>query len=689
MLDIKKPELLCPAGSPLAMDAAIDGGADAVYMGGRLFNARIFAKNFTDQDLAESIAKAHSYGTKVYITLNTLIYDREMSELLRAAEHIYRCGADGVIIADMGAATVLHRYLPDLPLHASTQMSGHCTDAGRFLSRLGYTRMVLARETPYSDIREFTKNSPIEAEVFVHGALCVCHSGQCLFSSAVGQRSGNRGECAQPCRLPYYVDGQSKYPLSLKDLSLARHVPELIDAGVASFKIEGRMKSPEYIREVSSVWRRLIDEKRSASDDEMDYLARIFSRSGFTDSYFVGKVMSQGRSMLGVRSDSDKQNSRMLEPFDKIRRKIGVDVAVVIESDKPMKLTVSYANRSVTVFGQTPMTAQKAPIDEETVLRSISKTGETPFEIKNADITLGEGLMVPVSWLNALRRSAFEAFGEQSGENARELDGSVEYRPLPKGRQLKGSQRVEKLSARFYSADQITNKAREYFDSIFLPLQNYGSVADGVVMPAVIFNSERAVVLDMLRDAKAKGARYALVGNIGHAELCDEAGLIRLGDYRLNIYNRESVEAYEKEGFGEMILSPELTLPQIRDIGRNTAVIVYGRLPLMTLEKCVIKEIADCEKCRSCSVVLKDRKGIEFPVLREWEHRNIIYNSVPLYMADRQGVLSDNGITSKHFIFSTESPEEVDSVIEAYRSGKAPGDDGTHFTSKGVKRILG
>ena len=197
---------------------------------------------------------------------------------------------------------------------------------------------------------------------------------------------------------------------------------------------------------------------------------------------------------------------------------------------------------------------------------------------------------------------------------------------------MKGSQRVEKLSARFFSADQITNKAREYFDSIFLPLQNYGSVADGVVMPAAIFNSERAVVLDMLRDAKAKGARYALVGNIGHAELCDEAGLIRLGDYRLNIYNRESVEAYEKEGFGEMILSPELTLPQIRDIGRNTAVIVYGRLPLMTLEKCVIKEIADCEKCRSCSVVLKDRKGIEFPVRCRMGYSELL-NSVPIWLA--------------------------------------------------------
>ncbi len=689
MLDIRKPELLCPAGSPLAMDAAIDGGADAVYMGGRLFNARILAKNFTDQELAEAIAKAHSYGTKVYITLNTLIYDREMSELLRAAENIYRCSADGVIIADIGAAAVLHRYLPELPLHASTQMSGHSADAARFLSRLGYTRMVLAREMSYSDIGEFTKNSPIEAEVFVHGAICVSHSGQCLFSSAVGQRSGNRGECAQPCRLPYYVCGQSKYPLSLKDLSLARHVPELIDAGVASFKIEGRMKSPEYIREVSSVWRRLIDEKRSASDEEMDYLARIFSRSGFTDSYFVGNVASDGHSMLGVRSDSDKQSTRMLEPFDRIRRKIGVDAAAVIEADKPMKLTLFDETKSVTVFGQTPMAAQKAPIDKETVLRSISKTGETPYEIKNADITLGDGLMVPVSWLNALRRSAFDAFGRQNGVCVRSLDGSLEYEPLPKGKRLSRAARAVRSSARFYSAAQITSKAKEYFDSVFLPLQNYDAVADGVVMPPVIFDSERAAVLDMLKSAKAKGARYALVGNIGHTDICDEAKLIRLGDYRLNIYNRESVEAYGKEGFGEMLLSPELTLPQIRDIGRNTAVIVYGRLPLMTLEKCVIKEIADCEKCRSSSAVLKDRRGIEFPVLREWEHRSIIYNSVPVYMADRQDVLSDNGIMSRHFIFSAESPEEVDQVIEAYRSKKAPGDDGTRFTSKGVKRILG
>lgn len=666
----KKPELLCPAGSPLAMDAAIDGGADAVYMGGTLFNARIYAKNFTGQELTEAIARAHFFGTKVYITLNTLVYDREMADFLRAAEHIYRDGADGVIIADIGAASVLHRYLPDLPLHASTQMSGHCTDAARILAENGFTRMVCAREMPYTDICEFTKNSPIEAEVFVHGALCVCHSGQCLFSSVVGGRSGNRGECAQPCRLPYNVNGKQKYPLSLKDLSLAEHVPELIDAGVASFKIEGRMKSPEYIRAVASVWRRLIDEGRRADKAEMDYLAGIFSRSGFTDAYFTSNI---NHTMLGVRSEADKYKTRMLEPFDRIRRKIPIDISVSVQADKPMSVTAVGESGTVTVYGQVPMAAKNAPIDRESVLRSLSKLGDTPYEIRNAKADVGEGLMVPVSWLNMLRRSAVEALKEQS-HCLRNPAEQAKY-SLP---EFERPNR-KTVSARFYSPSQISEKAVKYFDRIYLPLHKYDSRANGVIMPAVIFDHEKEKVRKMLGQSMKSGAEYALVGNIGHIGLADSAGFKLIGDYRLNIYNRESVAAYRKLGLCECILSPELTLPQIRDIGSDTAVIVYGRLPLMTLEKCVIRETADCVTCQADKAVLCDRRGVEFPVLREWEHRNVIYNSVPVYMADRKDMLAQNGVVSEHFIFSTESSEQVDKIIDAYLNGLG--------TSENIKRI--
>ncbi|MBQ8344649.1 MAG: U32 family peptidase [Clostridia bacterium] len=260
MRERQMPELLCPAGSFAALEAAIEGGADAVYMGGTLFNARIHAKNFTPQELERGIALTHSYGVKVYIAANTLIYDREIEDFLRAAEEAYLAGADALIVADVGCAAAVHRRLP-IELHASTQLSGHNAEAARRLAACGFSRMVCAREMSREDLAAFTAASPIEAEVFVHGALCVCHSGQCLFSSLVGGRSGNRGECAQPCRLPYGLkNGKRGFPLSLRDLSLAEHLPELARMGVASLKIEGRMKSPEYVRDVAAVFRRLLDE---------------------------------------------------------------------------------------------------------------------------------------------------------------------------------------------------------------------------------------------------------------------------------------------------------------------------------------------------------------------------------------------------------------------------------------------
>ena len=295
-----KPELLAPAGSILALKAAIEGGADAIYIGGSAFNARMKAKNFDENELKEGIRLAHEYGVKVYIAANTLILDRELDEYLRAAESAYLLSADAMIIADIGAASEVKKRIP-IELHASTQLSGHNVEAAKKLYEAGFSRMVLAREMPKEDIARFCKESPIESEVFVHGALCVCHSGQCLFSSIVGGRSGNRGECAQPCRLPFKnKNGKGEsYPLSLKDLSLASHITELCEMGVSSFKIEGRMKSPEYVRDVTARWRALLDANTNASKADMEYFASVFGRGGHTDAYFVKKIDSK---MLGEQT---------------------------------------------------------------------------------------------------------------------------------------------------------------------------------------------------------------------------------------------------------------------------------------------------------------------------------------------------------------------------------------------------
>lgn len=569
------PELLAPAGSPAAFAAALDAGADAVYLGGLGFNARAGAVNFSPEALRDAVFAAHERGVRVYLTLNTLVWDRELRDFLKAAESAYLCGADALIVADLGGASALRRVFPDFPLHASTQMSGHSVFAARVLADAGFSRMVLARELSRENIAEFTKNSPIEAEVFVHGALCVCHSGQCLFSSVVGGRSGNRGECAQPCRLPYGTPNGKNYPLSLKDLSLAQYVPELIDMGVASLKIEGRMKPPEYVSAVIRTWRRLLDERRGATPDEMRYLADVFSRSGFTDAYYTSSV---SHSMLGTRTEADKARSSALKPKS---------------------------------------TSPAAPRGDKIVL---------PLRDHRAEDYSPE----KPSGIRPVRRTAY-----------------------------------------FHDPWQYTEKAKDFFDLAFIPLERYsravkeGNAPAGVALPPVITDAEADDVRRMLAAAKKSGASDALIGNIGHLGYVIEAGLVPHGDFRLNIANSESATAAERLGFADFILSPELTLPRIRDIGGTALAVVYGRLPLMITEKCVGRECGGCKNCGTGKNFLVDRMGKRFPVLRVRDHRSMIVNCLPTYMGDRADALSSAHITAEHYIFTCETPREVDSVIRA------------------------
>ncbi len=655
------PELLCPAGSPEAFSAAIEGGADAIYVGGTAFNARINAKNFTAEELREAIKLAHSYGVKVYVAANTLIYDRELGDMLRAAQDAYLCGADALIVADLGAAKMIRERMP-IPLHASTQVSGHCADAAKRLSELGFSRMVCAREMSRDDLAEFVKSSPIEAEVFVHGALCVCHSGQCPFSSLVGGRSGNRGECAQPCRLPFKNPKGNGYPLSLKDLSLAQHIPELCNMGVASFKIEGRMKSPEYVRDVARIWRRLIDEKRGADKKEMADLAEIFSRGGFTDGYYLKNINGK---MLGVRSEADKKNSRALVPFEKITRKIPLCLSARLIAGEPMTLTANDGRRSVTVSGAVPEEAHTAPLTPEAVRKNLSKLGNTPYELEEINITLGENIIVPVSAINALRRSAIDGLLQEELPKRESL-----FEPAPKVSAIAQKPRITGNTALFYFPERIPKEAYEFFDTLYVPLEKYSGETAGVALPPVIFDSEREKIKGLLKKAKELGATNALVGNIGHISLAKEAGLAARGDLRLNITNSETAAELDRNGFFDLVLSPELTLAQMRDIARacpTARTVIYGRVPLMVTEKCVGREIGDCNSCESGKSFLTDRRGVRFPVLRSFEHRSIIVNSIPHYMADRQAELERFGLSAGHFIFTTESAEEIKKVINAYK----------------------
>lgn len=643
-------------GSREALEAAIQGGADAVYFGGLGFNARKNARNFGVEEMRDAILLAHTYGVKVYVTQNTLVYDRELDAYLSAAASALAAGADALIVADMGGAMALRRRFPEAELHASTQMSGHNVEAAKRLADLGFSRMVCARELSFEDLKILIEQSPIEIEMFVHGALCVCHSGQCLFSSVVGGRSGNRGECAQPCRLPY----SGGYPLSLKDLALAEHMTELIELGVSSLKIEGRMKSPEYVRDVTRIYRRLLDERRNATRDEMGELAEIFSRGGFTDGYYTQRI---GKKMLGVRSESDKQSSRAVLPFRGIERKLPVDMYAEIERDKPALLRFASGEKTVTVTGDVPFEAINAPLSEDAVKKNLLKLGGTPFACRTPHISLGAGLMMPVSALNALRRKAVRALTEALSARPEVI---VNDTPMV----FDTGERKKHRTAVFSSASQIPASAREYFDIIYLPLAEYDGSVDGVALPPVVLDRERARVEALLDEAVKKGAKHALVGNFGHISIAEHYGLDLHGDFRLNITNRASLECARMMGLRDAILSPELSLPQLRDIGGVGSVIVYGRLPLMVLEKCVGKELGSCNDCSHGNTRLVDRKGISFPVLREWEHRSVIYNSLPTCLSDRMDTLRAAGLCGEHYIFSTESRAECETVIAAFRRGE-------------------
>lgn len=670
----KLPELLSPAGSFEALRAAIDGGADAIYMGGASFNARINAKNFGTDEMREAITLAHSYGVKLYQTVNTMVFDKETDDLLRAAEESARAGIDAFIVSDLGAAGLLRSYLPEVPLHASTQMSIHSTLGAKELEKHGFERVVPARELSREDIISLVKGTSLEVEIFIHGALCVSHSGQCLFSSLVGGRSGNRGLCAQPCRLPYACEGQrigDRYPLSLKDLSLAEHIGEIIDSGVASLKIEGRMKSPEYVRGVTSIWRELLDGGKDASKAEMQKLADFFSRGGFTDSYYKKTV---GRGMLGVRSEEDKQASREVEKFNKITRKAPIDMAVYLAQGEPIRLTLKKGDTSVTVTGEVAQKAINAPLGEESLRKNLSKLGDTPFTLGNLECEIKGEAILPMSAINALRREGAEAL-----VNA--ITGKKEIKIGEKNIKKCKEKPQKRNVGRFYSPEQITESAHKFFDVITLPLDKFaykGDCANGFVMPAVIFDSEESRVEKMLETAAVLKPEFAIVSNLGQIALVKKhmPEIKLIADFRFNIGNSQSAAFFEENGFESYVASAELTLPQLRDLKGARAAIVYGRVPLMTLEKCVIKELYGdrraCDICAGGKAEMKDRKGFVFPIIREMEHRNIVLNSLPTSMSDRQDELARAGISDRHFLFYTESAYEVDSVIESYQNSLCP-----------------
>ncbi len=694
-----KPELLCPAGSPEALRFAVQSGADAVYLGCGDFNARRSAQNFSPEDLAPSVRYCHERGVRVYLTLNTLLTDRELPQALSLAREACRAGVDAVLVQDWGLLALLGAALPDLPLHASTQMSIFTPGGAAAVAEDGCRRVVLARECSASQTAALCRQGAAEVEVFAHGALCMCYSGQCAMSALLGGRSGNRGRCAQPCRLPYTLLAEGLppargnapgYPLSLKDNCLSGDLAAMEDMGVACLKIEGRMKRPEYVAVVGGIYRRLLDEGRGPTAEEQRQLEAAFSRSGFTRGYWAGRP---GRDMFGTRPQGAAEPEEL---FARVRaacqgdalRQVEVDFSCRIAPGEAASLTArDGAGHCVQVLGPVPQAARTRPLTEEEVAARLKKTGGTAYVCRRAEAEVAPGLALPASALNALRRSALEALGQArcALPPRRELPPP----PAPEDR-FAAPAPAYTVSAR--SMEQIARLPRQLSPArVYLPLEELcrdgETLPEGpewcALLPRVWREEDEAALRRMLRQAQGRGVTAVLAGNIGHTALVKDMDFTLYGDYGLNVFNGRALAYLAKKGFSSACLSFELRFSQIRDLPKAlpAEAIVYGRLPLMITENCLLHCGGLCGKkgtdpllpsAAPCSrpSALKDRTGAAFPLLFQWGHRTEIQNSLPLWLAD-QAAWRSLGLAFARLRFTTESAQEAEAVCRGYLARQA------------------
>lgn len=654
---MKLPELLAPAGNFAALEAAIEGGSDAVYFGASRFNARMRAGNFTDEELEAAVKLCRAHGVKSYVTMNIRLYDREIEDALRVAARLYALGASALIVADNGLAREIKRQVPGLEIHASTQMSGHTAEDCIALKNAGFTRMVCPREISGERLKRLCSESPIEIEMFSHGAYCVSFSGQCLMSAVMGGRSGNRGSCAQPCRQPYTQKGEKGYPISLKDMCLASQIEDIIKSGVASLKLEGRQKPAEYVYGVTKIYRRLLDEGRNATEAELRELANLFSRQGFSDGYYRNRA----GGMIGVRTIEEYRESEKTV-FGGLKRRVPVSVSISARIGEKLAYNMTTPTCSVTVYGDTVEYSENmSPMTKENAEKNASRLGNTPFELKTCSYTGDSGALVTGSMLNRLRREAVEKL--LSPEKREEPPVLYRAPGAKKGGKVK-------YTAEFSYPSQITERARRFFSEAYLPEGREGA---SVSLKPIRFEGDIP-----------EGERV-LCHTTGQLYEAIRSGNAADASYRLNVFNSATAAELCEMGALSVTLSPELTVPQMRDIAAECEkrVIVYGRLPLMTMFRCAISDggkncklggsgFAGGRSESACKSSIKDRRGVEFPILSLPDCTNVIYNSVPLYMADKKNDLMRTGADAWHFIFSDESPEEVDRIIECYEKELPP-----------------
>ena len=701
-----KPELLSPAGSPEALRAAVLCGTDAVYLGWGEFNARRNAKNFSDEEFADALLFCHQRGVRVFLTLNTLLTDRELPKALETARQACRLGIDAILIQDWGLFTLLREALPDLPLHASTQMSIFTSGGACEAAEMGCERVVIARECSAEDTATICRNCPAEIEIFCHGALCMCYSGQCAMSALIGGRSGNRGKCAQPCRLPYGVDEKAcGYPLSLKDSCLADSLQEAAAMGVACLKLEGRMKRPEYVAVITGIYSRLLEENRRPTAAEKEALEQAFSRSGFTDWYWQGR---KGPGMFGTRPENAQDPKELFAAaraaYEKeSARTVPLRFAFHAAAGQEISLSATDCDgNSVTVTGPVPEAARNRAITAEDIASRLAKTGGTAYRCEDADVTVEDGLSLSAAVLNALRRDALEAL-------------TLERTAVPVRRELPAPALPEntcsaaspKLTVSVTSMEQLSEELLSLSPAIvYVPLDVLAEVTalpafNGIwctVLPRIWKDSDEPLLRRWLEHAKTLGVTAAALGNLGHLSLVRGTGLAMYGDLGMNVFNARSAEFLRTKGTETACLSFELRGAQIRDMAKPlpAEAVVYGRLPLMIMENCLVKnktgckldrngsEVPACGPCRSAHT-LNDRTGARFPLLPAFGHRTEIQNCKPMYLADRSD-WKQLGLTYARLRFTTETAAECTAIFRAYlESAPAAGDYTRGLFDRGVE----
>lgn len=643
--------------------AAVRSGADAVYLGTQTLNARRNAKNFNQEELLEAARYCHERGVKLYVTLNTLVFDDELETVQNEVRFLAGAGVDAVIVQDLAVAKIVRDCAPSLPLHASTQMIIHNAEGAKAAAEFGFQRVVLARELTIEEMKSIRAQTDIALEVFVHGALCMCVSGACYLSSMIGTRSGNRGQCAQPCRLNFQSGGR-EYVLSLKDLSALQHFKELAEIGVASFKIEGRMKRPEYVAmAVDSCRKALLCESYDTKT-----LQAVFSRGGFTDGYLTGR---RNLEMFGFRTREDADASSQVlssisELYRRDRQSVPVSMTLDINAAHQAELTVSDNVNTVTATADA-VTPENNPLTEEAALRGLAKTGGTPYLVKDFTFHNPENLFLFPGQIKEMRRNTLQDLSllrsTVKPHTFTSKNYSFQQNLKPKDAQVR---------LRFRSYDQFFDPG---MGRIILPLYEIqqhpeliASLKERLIaeLPELLFEKEMAQLPVILSELKAQGLQNAMAHNLGTVRLIQESGLTVFGGYGLNITNSLAAQTYSDIGVKDITLSFELAAKRIQTFAGDSArgIIAYGFLPLMKFRNCPAKTAAGCGNCTGVTSLI-DRKQITFPLVCERRQYSVLLNSVPLFIADKPV----RNIDFNLLYFTTESKQACLKIYERFSTG--------------------